>query len=139
MQLPRLGYKGDLASTSGTVAFGILSCHVGKLTTLRPPCCEETQTSPYGESLRLYEEGRMSVQLLAALSPPLFHYQPWADCNHGRHPIPDPLAEPFQNFSPRGTIKNNEIVVTTLKPPYFGVVFVYFVSFQGVLFFCSYP
>lgn len=67
MRLPRLGYKCHITSTSGTLAFGALSCHVGSLTILRPPCCEETRTSPYGEYLRLYEEGEMPVQVLAAI------------------------------------------------------------------------
>lgn len=53
--------KGDTAPTSGTLVLGFLSCCVSSLTSLRPPSCEKTQTSPHGESMRLHEEEETPV------------------------------------------------------------------------------
>lgn len=107
--LPRLGYKGwhNFPLWYSCAWIPELSCE-------KPDFSEALilWVNPYSptEALRLHKEGESSVQPLLPQPPtvPLLHTDYY---HHLRDPLPDLLAEPFQDFWPRETRRNNKMVV----------------------------
>lgn len=78
MWLPRIGHKKEIQLSPYFLKYSHGSPVLSSLLNLRPPYCEETQTSPgkktmYVEILRLYEKNKILGQPQAVLKPCYFN------------------------------------------------------------------